>query len=139
MKIREYSESDLEGVISLWNECGLTVPWNDPRKDISRKLQEQPDLFLVGEINGNVIASGMGGYDGHRGSIYYLAVSPQFRKTGFGKEIMKEIEDRLLELGCPKINLLIRTSNEQVIEFYKGLDYKTDPVVCVGKRLVPDV
>ena len=138
MKIREYKEQDLENIVSLWNDCELTVSWNDPRKDVSRKLTEKPDTFLVGEINGKVIACVMGGYDGHRGSINYLAVSPQHQKQGYAKQLMKEVESRLLKLGCPKINIMIRDTNKKVIQFYKSIGYSTDPVICMGKRLIPD-
>jgi len=138
MKIREYKESDFEDIVSLWNDCGLTVSWNDPRKDIKRKLSEKPDLFLVGEINGKVVACVMGGYEGHRGSINYLAVSPQHQKKDYAKQLMKEIESRLLKLGCPKINIMIRNTNEKVIHFYKNIGYSTDPVICMGKRLIFD-
>ena len=138
MKIREYKEQDLENIISLWNDCELTVSWNNPRKDVSRKLTEKPDIFLVGEINGKVIACVMGGYDGHRGSINYMAVSPQHQKQGYAKQLMKEVESRLLKLGCPKINIMIRDTNKKVIQFYKSIGYSTDPVICMGKRLIPD-
>ena len=138
MKIRCYKDTDREQVINLWEACGLTVAWNDPGRDINRKLSEHPDLFLVGEVDGEIIACAMGGYDGHRGSVNYLAVSPLRRNKGYGKKILHNIESRLLDLGCPKINLMVRTSNQKVIRFYEGLGYRIDPVVCIGKRLVAD-
>jgi len=138
MKIREYKEQDLEDVVSLWNDCELTVSWNDPQKDIARKLIEKPELFLIGEIHGKIIACVIGGYDGHRGSINYLAVSPQYQKLGYGRQLMKEIESRITKLGCPKINIMIRNSNEKVIQFYENFGYCKDPVICMGKRLISD-
>ncbi|VFQ42810.1 acyl-coa n-acyltransferase [Desulfoluna butyratoxydans] len=138
MNIRCFTDSDAREVIALWEECGLTVPWNDPQKDIERKLAVKADLFLVGELEGNVVASAMGGYDGHRGSVNYLAVLPRHQKKGFGVALLREVESRLVELGCPKINLMVRDTNEPVISFYEGCGYKQDPVVCIGKRLIPD-
>lgn len=85
MNIRPFQESDRAAIIALWTDCGLTRPWNDPDKDISRKLAIQPELFFVGEINHKVIASAMAGYDGHRGSVFYLAVAPAHQHQGFGK------------------------------------------------------
>lgn len=77
-------------------------------------------------------------YDGHRGNLNYLSVLPEYQKKGYGGQMMREVEKRLLDMGCPKINLLIRNTNVDVIKFYEGLGYKTDLVVCVGKRLIPD-
>jgi ribosomal protein S18 acetylase RimI-like enzyme len=138
IKIRSILKEDIEKITFLWGECGLVVPWNNPKKDFLRKLDHGPDLFLVGEIEGDIVASVMYAYDGHRGNVNYLAVLPKFRKNGIGKQLMKEVENRLTNLGCPKINLLIRDTNVDVLKFYEALGYKTDPVICVGKRLIPD-
>ena len=138
MKIREFQEEDSEAVINLWNRCGLAVPWNDSIKDINRKLLIQKELFLVGLIGEKVVASVMGGYDGHRGWINYLAVDPDFQKQGLGILIMNEVEERITRKGCPKINLQIRETNKKVIEFYQSIGYTIDPVVSMGKRLIKD-
>lgn len=136
--IRPYTSGDEAAVVQLWRDCGLVVPWNDPHKDIRRKLRVQRDWFLVGRIDGRVIATAMAGYDGHRGWVNYLAVHPDFRRAGLGRTMMEAAEHRLLEAGCPKINIQVRTTNAEAIEFYKAIGYKTDDVVSLGKRLEPD-
>ncbi|GAB1255858.1 GNAT family acetyltransferase [Aurantivibrio plasticivorans] len=138
MNIRSFDEHDREAVIDLWQVCGLVVPQNNPHKDIDRKLQDSGKLFLVGDIDGRIVASAMAGYDGHRGWINYLAVLPSMRREGLGREMMKAVEKRLLAVGCPKINLQIRTTNQQVIEFYEAIGYSMDRVVSMGKRLEYD-
>jgi ribosomal protein S18 acetylase RimI-like enzyme len=138
MEIRPYQESDELSVIQLWSDCGLVVPQNSPHRDIRRKLKVQPEMFLVGYINGQIIASVMAGYEGHRGWINYLAVHPNHQGSGIGRRIMEKAEMLLRESGCPKINLQVRSSNVNVIEFYRKLGYKYDNVVSLGKRLVPD-
>ena len=138
MKIRPFYEPDRQAVIQLWQDCDLTRPWNDPDKDISRKMAFQPELFLVAEDKEQVIASAMAGYDGHRGSVYYLAVSPEYQAKGIGKQMMSEIEDRLMKLGCPKLNIVVRSNNNKVLEFYRKLGYSLDNVVSLGKRLIAD-
>lgn len=138
MIINEFNDSEKDDVVNLWERCSLTAPQNDPYKDIQRKLKVDPDLFLVGKIDGKVVASVMGGYEGHRGWINYLAVDPDFRRMGLGKKIMDEIELRLRAKGCPKINLQVRESNVQVIEFYEALGFKNDNVISFGKRLEED-
>ncbi len=138
MQIRAYKPNDEASVIALWQECGLTRPWNDPRRDIARKLTEQPELFLVGEIEQTVMATAMVGFDGHRGWVYYLAVSAEHRQRAHGKALMQEAERLLIERGCPKLNLLVRSSNADIIAFYRGLGYEQDDVVSMGKRLISD-
>jgi ribosomal protein S18 acetylase RimI-like enzyme len=138
MQIRPFEESDEDAVVALWEACGLTRPWNDPRKDIARKLAVQRETFLVGTLEGRVIASVMAGYDGHRGWVNYLAVAPDARLRGCGRRLMEEVERLMHAAGCPKINLQVRAGNELVLAFYRQLGYGDDAVVSFGKRLVED-
>jgi len=138
MEIRTFDPSDEGAVVQLWRDCGLVVSWNDPHKDIQRKLKVQPEMFLVGCLDGQIVATVMAGYEGHRGWINYLAVHPDHQGAGIGRRMMKEAENRLMEAGCPKINLQIRSSNTAVIAFYKALGFKPDEAVSLGKRLEPD-
>lgn len=138
MEIRRFAETDSEAVIALWQRCGLLRPWNDPRKDIARKLRVQPELFLVGVVDARIAASVMAGYEGHRGWINYLAVDPGLRRGGLGRAMMAAAEKGLAELGCPKVNLQIRRGNEDVVAFYDRLGYVEDDVVSMGKRLESD-
>jgi len=138
VEIRPFHAADEAAVIALWERCKLTRPWNDPRKDIQRKLGVQRELFLVGVEQGIIVAAVMAAYDGHRGSVNYLAVDPQHRRRGHGAALMRRVEEVLKERGCPKVNLAVRTANVEVIAFYKKLGYVPDEVVPLGKRLIPD-
>ena len=138
MQIRPFQPEDEEAVISLWRRCDLLRPWNDPRKDIRRKMEVRPDLFLVGLLDGQVVACVMAGYEGHRGWLNYLAVAPEHQRHGLARAIVAEAERLLGEAGCPKINLQIRTSNHGVVRFYQRLGYSNDEVVSMGKRLESD-
>lgn len=139
MILRSFKDSDRVAVIALWERCDLTRPWNDPDKDISRKLKVQPELFFVGEVDDNVVASAMAGYDGHRGAVYYLAVSPAYQGRGFGKLLMRHIEERLANIGCPKLNIQVRSSNKSVLAFYHSLGYSVEDTLNTAKRLIPDI
>ena len=136
--IRSYRGSDQDAVVELWRECGLVVPWNDPKKDICRKLRIQREMFLVGSIGSTLVATVMAGYDGHRGWINYLAVATDSQRRGVGRRLMNEAEARLREMGCPKINLQVRNSNADAVEFYRAIGYSMDEVVSMGKRLEQD-
>ncbi len=138
MLIRAFDSRDTEAVVALWASCGLKRPWNDPRRDIERKLSVQPELFLVGEVGEAIAATAMAGYDGHRGWINYLAVDPDLRRRGHARAMMAEIERMLFALGCPKINLQVRDANGDALGFYRSLGYSVDPVTSLGRRLVAD-
>ncbi len=139
MRIRPFDPLDTEPVVALWEACGLVRPWNDPRKDIARKLTVQPEMFLVGVDDADaVLASAMVGYDGHRGWVNYLAVAPSAQGEGLGRALMAEAERMLVERGCPKLNLQIRAGNERVMAFYRALGYAEDGAVSFGKRLIAD-
>ena len=138
MKIRPFQLPDQKSVVDLWIKCGLVVSHNNPGRDIVRKLMVNPEWFLVGEIDGDVVATCMAGFEGHRGWINYLAVRPDLQRHGFGKMIMERAAAMLKAAGCPKINLQIRSTNQNVINFYERLGYRQDPVISMGKRLIPD-
>lgn len=138
LDIRPFRIDDEASVVPLWRDCGLVVPWNDPHKDIQRKLLVQPEMFLVACLDDVVIGTVMAGYDGHRGWINYLAVHPDHRRGGIGKRLMEEAERLLRQAGCPKINLQVRSGNAVAIGFYERIGFKTDGVVSLGKRLDSD-
>ena len=135
LELRPFEREDADAVVRLWRRCDLVVPSNDPHRDIARKLTHQRDLFLVAVDEGEVIGSIMAGYDGHRGWLNYLAVDPDRRRMGVGRALVEEAERRLRALGCPKINLQIRTTNRDVARFYRALGFSLDDVISMGKRL----
>lgn len=124
--------------MGLWAECGLVVPQNNPERDIQRKLGVNSELFLVGILGNEVVGTCMAGYEGHRGWINYLAVHPDYRRLGIATIMMKAAEDKLRKMGCPKINVQIRISNQEVIKFYESIGFSDDQVVSMGKRLEDD-
>jgi ribosomal protein S18 acetylase RimI-like enzyme len=136
--IRVFEESDTETVVALWESVGLTRPWNDPRRDIARKLAVQPELFLVAEDEDRVVGSVMAGYDGHRGWLYYLASDPGRRGEGIARGLVAEVEARLLAMGCPKVQLMVRPDNASARGFYDALGYEPFDTWSTGKRLIDD-
>jgi ribosomal protein S18 acetylase RimI-like enzyme len=136
VEIRPYVESDQVAVAALWREVfPESSAWNHPETDIRRKLAVQRELFLVAVLDAEIVGTAMGGYDGHRGWIYYVVVSPRHRRQGIGTALMMGVEQRVVRLGCPKINLQVRASNHQAVSFYERLGYKVEERVSMGKRL----
>ena len=138
LEIRLYRERDETAIVQLWRDCGLIVPWNNPHADIERKRADSPTLFFVGCVDAEIVASCMAGYDGHRGWIYYLAVSHSWRRRGFANKMVRHAEACLRDLGCPKIDLMVRNDNDSAIDFYHSIGYDNDPVVVLSKRLLED-
>jgi len=134
--IRSFDEKDQQGVSALWRMVFPHAPaWNCPENDIQRKLAVQRELFLVAESGNQLVGSAMAGYDGHRGWVYYVAVSPKFRRQGIGSALMREVEKRLVQIGCPKLNLQVRVNNAEVVAFYKTLGYEVEERISMGKHL----
>jgi ribosomal protein S18 acetylase RimI-like enzyme len=135
--IRPFRTEDRTTLVALWELCELTRPWNDPNFDIDRKLVRDPANLLVldDDASGELIGSVMVGYEGHRGWLNYLAVHPAHRHRGFGRLLVAHAEQRLRELGCPKVNLQVRTSNHGALLFYRRIGYAVDDTVSLGRRL----
>lgn len=138
VEVRQFDEADRAAVIALWRTCGLTRSSNDPDADVDRKLALDDGGFFVAARRGQLVASVMAGYDGHRGWINHLAVDPSCRGDGVGRLIMDRAEQHLAVRGCPKINLQIRVENSGAIQFYERLGFSIDDVVSMGKRLIDD-
>lgn len=134
-EIVRFDSNYQKAVIDLWKQCDLIVPPNDPAVDIQRKFVFQPELFFIALEDGQVIGSIMGGYEGHRGWLNYVAVLPDYQKRGYGKKLIDKAIDELRKLGCLKVNVQVRRNNPSAVEFYKHLGFKDDNVVGLGMRL----
>ena len=134
--IRPYQSDDLEEVVALWKDVFPgDPPWNEAATVIRRKLGVQPQLFLVGLYDEHVVATVVAGYDGIRGWIHHLAVCSSQRRRGIGRDLMHAAEKGLAKIGCPKVNLQIRATNDSVVEFYRTLGYNIEERISLGKRL----
>jgi ribosomal protein S18 acetylase RimI-like enzyme len=137
MEIRVCQETDEPAVVALWNQVfGYPEPRNDPATAIRRKLAAQRNLFFVAvDEEGKVIGTVMGGYDGHRGWIYSLAVDPAYRRQKVGSALIRHVENALAEHAAPKINLQVFPANSGAIEFYRKLGYCVEERISMGKVL----
>ena len=136
IQIRTFAEGDKASVANLWAEIfGYDAPHNDPLLSIENKISRDPDLFLVAVDDCRVIGTVMGGYDGHHGWIYSLAVDKHSLHQGIGTTLMEEIERRLTSLGCLQVDLQVLASNAEVVKFYEKQDYLIENRISMGKRL----
>ena len=136
--VRPFRIEETDAVVALWHEAGLTRPWNDPRLDIERKFAVQSELFLVAVDGSAVVGTVMAGYDGHRGWLYYLASAAERRGEGIARRLVEEAEERLLAMGCPKVQLMVWPENEVARGFYDALGYEPFETWATGKRLIVD-
>jgi len=134
MEIRPFRESDHDSVVALWsNVFQSSEPHNDPATAIKRKLAVQRDFFFVAVVDGVLTGTVLGGYDGHRGWVYSLAVLPQSRRRGIGSALMNHVEQVLAARGCVKINLQVLVSNAATVGFYQTLGYGVEERISMGK------
>ena len=130
--------ADGPAVVALWDACGLTRPWNDPHADFALALATPTSCVLVARDKAAIVASVMVGFDGHRGWIYYLAVSPGARRGGLGRALMAAAEDWLRGHNVPKLQLMVRDDNDAALAFYQALGLDRQKVVTLGRFLKDD-
>lgn len=124
MKIEKFSMKLYDDVVQLWNKAGISVGSSDSKKEIERMLERNPNLFLIGKIEENVIAVVMGGFDGRRGYVHHLAVDPIYQKKGYGKKLVDDLISEFRRIGVHKIHLFIEKQNQGVVDFYSNLGWQ---------------
>jgi ribosomal protein S18 acetylase RimI-like enzyme len=138
-RLREFRyPEDYEAVKELWNTAGPGVHLgrSDSPEEIQKKLQRDPELFLLAEAGGNVIGTVLGGFDGRRGIIYHLAVNQAYRQQGIGEALMDEVELRMVAKGCLRSYLLVTHDNLGAQHFYEKRGWEKMPLYVYGKDLV---
>ncbi|WP_104162486.1 GNAT family acetyltransferase [Cryobacterium sp. N22] len=135
MHITDVTLADLEAVTTLWEDAGLTRPWNPPATDLRRALDGTTSTVLGAFRDGRLVGTVMVGHDGHRGWVYYLAVAVDERGTGQGRRLMAAAEAWLVERGAVKLQLMVREANTAVTGFYDRLGYADADVRVLAKRL----
>ncbi len=134
--IRPLRDADVERVVRLWEECGLTRPWNDPRADIAQARKSGCAEILVADAGGGrIMGAALVGDDGHRGWFYYVAVAPKVRKSGLGRQLVAAGEDWMRRRGIAKSQLIVRAGNAQVQGFYEALGYGVQDRVLMARWL----
>ena len=124
-------------VIALWRATfGYQAAHHNPSLVIDKKLAVDDHFFFVAIDEDVVVGTTIAGYDGHRGWIYSVAVSPSHQRQGIGSRLVRHAEQALTSNGCVKINLQIIEGNERAIRFYASLGYSSQKLISTGK-LVP--
>lgn len=135
LAVAPIEDADVAHVVSLWERCGLTRPWNEPAADIALARKGNNATILVGRDNGAIVATALVGHDGHRGWVYYVAVDPAHQKKGFGRIVMDAAEDWLRKTGIEKLMLMVRPENTAVRTFYESIGYGEQPRIIFAKWL----
>jgi ribosomal protein S18 acetylase RimI-like enzyme len=135
LAITAIEDADVTSVVSLWERCCLTRPWNDPVADIALARKGPNSTILLGREDEKVVASAMVGHDGHRGWVYYVATDPDRRGQGLGRAIMNAAEDWLRQAGIAKLQLLVRQDNAKASAFYETIGYDEAAVTVFAKWL----
>ena len=139
MHIRQYTPADYPRIRHLWEEARLLLSLSDEPDELHRLLDYHPELFLVGEIGGEIISSVVGTFDGRRAYVQHLAVHPDFQGQGYGTQLMEYLENILREMDVVKYHLLIEQSNSDVESFYNKLGwYRRDDLILMSKNLRTD-
>jgi ribosomal protein S18 acetylase RimI-like enzyme len=127
---------DLADARALWADSGpgVNLGRSDEPAEIEKKLERDPDLFLVAEADGKLVATVIGGFDGRRGMVYHLAVAKSHRRMGIAEALMCELESRLRAKGCVRYYLLVFKNNEGAVQFYEQLGWERMDFIHVFAR-----
>ena len=138
MRIRDFKyPADYQAIYDLWENAGsgIHLRRSDEPEEVAKKMQRDPDLFLVAEINGSIVGSVMGGFDGRRGMMYHMAVAQPYRHRGIGTALMEMLELRLKEKGCIRYYLLVAKDNTEAVRFYQERNWEIMDLYALGKDL----
>lgn len=135
LDIGDATNADAGAIVSLWETCDLTRPWNDPGSDLTFARKGPNSAVLVGRDGKAIVATIMVGHDGHRGWVYYVAVDPMHRMKGYGRAIVAAAEDWLRGRGIQKLQLMVRPDNTHAQAFYETLDFDEQVRIVYAKWL----
>lgn len=135
IEFRTLVPDEVGDAVKLWDACGMTRPWNDPKSD-ARKALDGPTSTIIGAFAGpRLIGTAMCGWDGHRGWIYYLGVYADFRRWGIGRTLIAHCEEWLGRFDAPKIQLMVRADNAAAARFYDAIGYDEDQFRIFYRRI----
>ncbi len=135
MEIADLRLDEIDAAAALWAACGLTRPWNDPQADARLAFASPSSTIFAGRAEGDLIATVMAGFDGHRAWVYYLAVAPDRRTAGLGRAMMSAAEAWLRAKGATRLNLMVRADNAEARGFYESLGYQPSDVTVFQRDL----
>ena len=135
MELRAYGEGDGDRLRTFWLACGIKIRPGDDDASLRVFAARNPDLFILAEENGHLVGSALAGWDGRRGWLYHVAVHPDERRRGLGRELVAAAEERLRALGCPKLNLIVWDDNSYAMRFWESLGYRREKTVEYAKEL----
>ena len=135
MELRAYKDGDGDRLRTFWLACGVKIRPGDDDASLRAFAARNPDLFILAEENGHLVSSALAGWDGRRGWLYHVAVHPDERRRGLGRELVAEAEQRLRALGCPKLNLIVWDDNTYAMQFWEALGYRREKTVEYAKEL----
>jgi ribosomal protein S18 acetylase RimI-like enzyme len=125
VKIRNFQMKDYDETVQLWKNAGLEIRPGDEKREIEKKLERDPELFLVAEdTDGSLVGTVLGSWDGRRGWIHHLAVRPDRQHTGLGSKIVEELEGRMKKKGVLKVNAIVYRTNMKSINFFTKHGYE---------------
>ena len=132
--LRRYRSGDGEALRELWASIGFRSVGDDD-ESLDRMAERNPGLVLVATAGERIVGSALGAWDGRRGWIYHLGTAADHRHAGLGRRLVQEVERKLRQLGCPKVNVVVRDENPDGAAFWEALGYASPPSRQFGKEL----
>lgn len=129
MEISEFTIDHYDKVIQLWQKCkGIGLSSADTKQSIALFLTRNPGMSFIARENTAIIGAVLCGHDGRRGYLHHLAVHPEYRKRGIGRQLMQKCCEMLCSEGIQKCHLFVLSSNSDGKQFWEnaGWTFRTD-------------
>ncbi len=124
VSIEAMTPADYEEVYALWRETdGIVLEEVDSRMGITRFLERNPGLSLVAREGEALVGAVLCGFDGRRAYIDHLAVKPDHRLQGIGRNLVGRCMYALMQLGIRKCHIVIPEGNDQARHFWNKLGW----------------
>jgi ribosomal protein S18 acetylase RimI-like enzyme len=126
LSIRDCATDEAGSVLEFWRQAEATPSVTDTADDLRRAISDSRVSVVVAEIEGRLVGSVIGTFDGWRGNFYRLAVHRSFRRQGIARALVAEVEKRLAAQGAKRITALVEKHHPWATAFWQAVGYPVD-------------
>ena len=122
--VRIASPSEIADVLALWREADAEPTHTDDLASVAQLIAHDPGALIVAEVDDRIVGSVIAGWDGWRGSVYRLVVSPAHRRHGLGRRLVREAENRLATLGAARLQAIVVETDPRATMFWQSAEWE---------------
>ena len=126
MEFRTATSDDADRILRFWHESGASIGPTDRVDELRRVVANPAAVLVLAIVEGEIIGTLLGTFDGWRGNMYRLVVHPNRRRKGVARQMVRHVERIFTEWGVRRITVLIEIDRPWAIEFWTAVGYPRD-------------